>query len=250
MAYPKNGGRIESGRGHQSFLPQHHIKKNPRSEAELGICDVVLVSYTTIEAAYSEIRQTVRGLAIREEGFEDETERPGDASAAIHDETLARSNLNRANPPVVRPLCQSRAQLPLLAHSFATIVLDEAHKIRNSNTLVTCGVRQMHAEIRVAVTGTPLQDSLEDLGSLLMFLNISPWQDLVLFKRCFMTKQWQSDLPADRKAQYHDNDAILFAIRSGIGIRRVRNQLFDDEPILGTPKWDSYYSGCGLSSKP
>lgn len=71
---------------------------------------------------------------------------------------------------------------PLLDGQFYRIVLDEAHIIRSRDTGLSRAACDVSAERRWAVTGTPIQNSLEDLGSLLKFLRIKPFDDEKSFK--------------------------------------------------------------------
>ncbi|KAI5357744.1 putative helicase, P-loop containing nucleoside triphosphate hydrolase, SNF2-like domain superfamily [Septoria linicola] len=54
------------------------------------------------------------------------------------------------------------------------IVLDEGHQIRTQTTKVSKACCALHSQRRWAVTGTPVQNSLYDLGALIKFLRISP----------------------------------------------------------------------------
>ena len=53
---------------------------------------------------------------------------------------------------------------------FNYLVLDEGHKIKNHESLIAQGVRHIHCENRLILTGTPLQNNLVELWSLLNFL--------------------------------------------------------------------------------
>ncbi|XVF62919.1 hypothetical protein PTKIN_Ptkin09bG0047400 [Pterospermum kingtungense] len=55
------------------------------------------------------------------------------------------------------------------------IVLDEAHTIKSSKTLGARAAFALSAHCRWCLSGTPLQNSLEDLYSLLCFLHVEPW---------------------------------------------------------------------------
>ena len=57
------------------------------------------------------------------------------------------------------------------------IVLDEGHQIRNANTKITQACYALSAQRRWVVTGTPVQNKLDDLGSLFRFLRIKPFDD-------------------------------------------------------------------------
>ncbi|CAN8102178.1 unnamed protein product [Discula destructiva] len=71
---------------------------------------------------------------------------------------------------------------PLEEIGWFRIVLDEAHAIREPSTLTFKAICRLHASRRWAVTGTPVQNKLDDLGSLLAFLRIKPFHDRNVFK--------------------------------------------------------------------
>ncbi|KAJ1270251.1 hypothetical protein BS78_06G039700 [Paspalum vaginatum] len=55
------------------------------------------------------------------------------------------------------------------------IVLDEAHTIKSPKTKGAQAAFRLNSECRWCLTGTPLQNNLEDLYSLLCFLHVEPW---------------------------------------------------------------------------
>lgn len=59
----------------------------------------------------------------------------------------------------------------LLASSFSTIVLDEAQAIKNPATKRAKLIFQLEAEMRLATTGTPIENHLGELWSLFRFIN-------------------------------------------------------------------------------
>ncbi|KAK1758206.1 SNF2 family N-terminal domain-containing protein [Echria macrotheca] len=63
------------------------------------------------------------------------------------------------------------------------VVLDEAHIIRNSSTKHFRAVRSIPAHMRWCITGTPIQNSLDDLGALTRFLDLPILSDVHNFRR-------------------------------------------------------------------
>lgn len=66
---------------------------------------------------------------------------------------------------------------PLQQIRWFRIVLDEAHTIREQKTVQSQVIYSLWATRRWAVTGTPIQNRLEDLGSLVKFLRLYPYNE-------------------------------------------------------------------------
>ena len=62
------------------------------------------------------------------------------------------------------------------------VILDEAHTIKNRNAKATQACYALRAEYRWCLTGTPMQNNLDELQSLIRFLRIKPYDDLKIWK--------------------------------------------------------------------
>lgn len=71
---------------------------------------------------------------------------------------------------------------PLLQIVWARIILDEAHNVKNPRVQTSIAVCKLQACARWAVTGTPIQNNLLDMYSLLKFLRCSPFDEFNLWK--------------------------------------------------------------------
>lgn len=76
---------------------------------------------------------------------------------------------------------------PLEEIGWFRIVLDEAHMIREQNTLLFKSAIRLQAERRWAVTGTPVQNKLDDLAALLAFLRLKPFDEKGKFTQFITT---------------------------------------------------------------
>lgn len=66
---------------------------------------------------------------------------------------------------------------PLEEVGWFRVVLDEAHMIREQSTLQFKAICRLQANRRWAVTGTPVQNKLDDLAALLAFLRLKPFDE-------------------------------------------------------------------------
>lgn len=63
------------------------------------------------------------------------------------------------------------------------VILDEAHSIKNRNAKSTKACYALRSEYRWCLTGTPLQNNLDELQSLVSFLRVSPYDNLQEWKK-------------------------------------------------------------------
>lgn len=58
----------------------------------------------------------------------------------------------------------------LLSFKWEYVIVDEAHKLKNEDSQISKRLRQLDSRYRLLLTGTPLQNNLHELWSLLNFL--------------------------------------------------------------------------------
>ncbi|PGH14998.1 hypothetical protein AJ79_02678 [Helicocarpus griseus UAMH5409] len=68
------------------------------------------------------------------------------------------------------------------ASHWYRIILDEAHTIKNRNAKATQAACALKSEYRWCLTGTPMQNNLNELQSLINFLRIKPYNDLAAWR--------------------------------------------------------------------
>lgn len=107
-----------------------------------------------------------------------------------------------------------RGGSPLFDETWHRVVLDEAHTIKNRSTLTARATYRLEADRRWALTGTPIQNRLTDLYSLLRFLRVEPWGD-VRFFHSFLAKPFASQNPKALD--------IVQAILSSLLLRREKH---------------------------
>lgn len=84
--------------------------------------------------------------------------------------------------------------------SWAGIVLDEAQNIKNPETKKSRAARSLHADYRIALTGTPVENNVGDLWSIMEFLNPGLLDTQAEFKRRFFIpiQAWRDEQAAER----------------------------------------------------
>lgn len=77
--------------------------------------------------------------------------------------------------------------------NFKTIVIDEAQNIKNNNTGITKTVKSMKASTRLALTGTPIENSINELWSIFDFVMPGFLGDLDNFDKKYRIKDFDED---------------------------------------------------------
>ncbi|PYH29360.1 DEAD/DEAH box helicase [Aspergillus neoniger CBS 115656] len=72
---------------------------------------------------------------------------------------------------------------PIFQTTFFRIVLDEAHHIKSRSTRVHEAACNISADRRWCLTGTPIQNDLDDLGALVSFLRVPLLEDREVFRK-------------------------------------------------------------------
>ncbi|GAA5829787.1 hypothetical protein JCM11251_007878 [Rhodosporidiobolus azoricus] len=81
-----------------------------------------------------------------------------------------------------------REKAPLRKLSWEYIIIDEAHRIKNVDSMLSQIVRLFDSRGRLLITGTPLQNNLHELWALLNFLLPDVFSDVADFDAWFASK--------------------------------------------------------------
>ena len=101
-------------------------------------------------------------------------------------------------------LIRDRAMLQKTKWKY--LVVDEAHRLKNMDCRLIRELRQLQAPNRLLLTGTPLQNNLTELWSLLNFLLPSVFNDVVAFKTWFAFDEEITRMQESRDAEENDGE--------------------------------------------
>ena len=118
------------------------------------------------------------------------------------------------------------------------VVLDEAQNIKNSDAKQSQAVRQLDAEFRIALTGTPVENRLTELWAILDFLNPGYLGPKNFFQRRFAT-------PIER----YGDTASLQTLRSLVQPFILRRLKTDKAIIQDLPEKQEMTVFCGLTNE-
>ncbi|RCH89099.1 hypothetical protein CU098_000185, partial [Rhizopus stolonifer] len=117
---------------------------------------------------------------------------------------------------------------PLSYIRFHRVILDEAHTIKNKQTLGARGCCRIEATYRWCLTATPIQNKVDELYSLIKFLRIRPFCDWDEFRDAIVKPMKDG---SHRKAI-----RVAYVLMKAIALRRSKKAKIDGRPILDLPE--------------
>nr|KAF6378326.1 helicase like transcription factor [Myotis myotis] len=129
---------------------------------------------------------------------------------------------------------------PLHSIRWLRVILDEGHAIRNPNAQQTKAVLHLEAERKWVLTGTPIQNSLKDLWSLLSFLKLKPFLDREWWHRTIQRPVTMGDEGGLRRLQ---------SLIKNITLRRTKTSKVKGKPVLELPERKVFIQHITLSDE-
>jgi SNF2 family DNA or RNA helicase len=125
-----------------------------------------------------------------------------------------------------------RDRLGLLGHEcmWYRVIIDEAHNIKNRNAKSSKACAELMAHHRLCMTGTPMNNSIDELYPLLRFLKVEPYLDWPKFSM-EVGKPMKSTNPGMRTRALKRVQILLRSIM----LRRQKDSTVDGKPISVLP---------------
>jgi superfamily II DNA or RNA helicase len=109
-------------------------------------------------------------------------------------------------------------------HQFRFLILDESQYIKNKNSKIFKAVNQINANHKISLSGTPIENSLDDLWSQMQFINPN-----ILGSYPFFVENYK--FPIEKKQDQNSLLELKNLIKPFI-LRRTKEQVLKDLPEL------------------
>ncbi|KAG9021750.1 hypothetical protein FS837_007005, partial [Tulasnella sp. UAMH 9824] len=201
----------------------HHGASRSKDGARLAQFDVVMTSYQTLSAEWKNHDGISNKDDASAKGKGKSKVVESDESEESDDDFVAAAKRLKAKKVKAAP----KKHAALFERPWLRVVLDEAHTIKSRTTQGAKACYALQAKYRWCLTGTPIQNSVEELFSLLHFLQVRPLNDWDTFKAQISNpiKAGRSAVPMKR----------LHVVLSAIMLRRTKTQVVNGKPILSLP---------------
>jgi len=152
-----------------------------------------------------------------------------------------------SKPTTASPRLKSdRPHAPLLSIDFFEGIIDEAHTIRGLKNVRGYALCHVKARYRVCLTGTPMQNGMWDVFSLLRFMRHAPLDRQPFFKLCFINR---SKKRKDNWRRVNKNKEIMLGLLlASVMLRRGRMLKFEGKPLADVKQWQHNF--CKIKLKP
>lgn len=134
-------------------------------------------------------------------------------------------------PKEVKATKQQRSPGPLYKVEWHRIILDEAQAIKNRHSDAHRATAELRAKFRWAATGTPIQNSIDDIYSLFLFLRYHVVGSYAEWRTRFKSPLEGQSTAARRERVFKQFQAILGPVL----LRRAKHDRIEGKPVIPLP---------------
>uniref|UniRef100_A0A0E0JPH8 Uncharacterized protein n=1 Tax=Oryza punctata TaxID=4537 RepID=A0A0E0JPH8_ORYPU len=197
----------------------YHGSNRTKDPNDLTKYDVVLTTYSIVSMEVP--KQSSPDSDDEEKGKPDRYGAPvGSSGSKKRKTSSSKKNKSGSTPESKLP------EKPLAKVAWFRVILDEAQSIKNYRTQVARACWGLRAKRRWCLSGTPIQNAVEDLYSYFRFLRYDPYAEYKKF--CFMIKTPISRNPI---TGYKKLQVVLKTVM----LRRTKATMLDGKPIISLP---------------
>ncbi|TFY59845.1 hypothetical protein EVJ58_g5522 [Rhodofomes roseus] len=168
-------GRIREGAPLRVYV--YHGNARRPDPTFLADFDAVITTYSTLASEFS--KQTKSMASAEDDDDEDDNSSDGERLEVDErgNQFIKLSKPKKAGKK--RKKCGNGVEVtsPLQSVDWFRVVLDEAHSIKETSTVACRASCDLVADRRLCLTGTPVQNKLDDVYALIKFLRLEPLDD-------------------------------------------------------------------------
>ncbi|EGR30279.1 hypothetical protein IMG5_136090 [Ichthyophthirius multifiliis] len=204
-------------------LIQYDLEKNRRKKGQLGT--LIVLTVTTLGQWRNEIDKfSVQGSVKVLSFYEKRDSMEGN----IVDYDIVLTTYG-----VLGIEFKKKDKSIIFKNNWRRVILDEAQKIKSKESQVSEACYFLKSEFKWALTGTPLENKIDDLYSLFKFLEVNAFSEWRFWKKYVSL--------GNSSGQFGMNTDVLHALLKPIILRRQKDCKYQDgKDIISLPKKNIY----------
>ncbi|KAF7311329.1 hypothetical protein MKEN_01034600 [Mycena kentingensis (nom. inval.)] len=206
---------------------KHQGVGRTKSALALKRAHVVITTYDTVRSEHAAFAPTtkddIKAKAKKAAAADASEEESAEESEVEH---FGRKLASKSKPAAKKPAKPKACAL--FEVKWFRVVLDEAHNIKNRTTKNAIACCALESKFRWCLTGTPMQNSVDELFSLLKFLKIKPLNEWERFNEQ-IAKPVKNGRGASRAMKR------LHVVLQKVMLRRTKTQQINGKALVELP---------------
>ncbi|KAF8314018.1 hypothetical protein DL93DRAFT_1101779 [Clavulina sp. PMI_390] len=206
------------------LVVRHHGPSRTTNPEILKRADVVITTYSTLTSEHKVHTGSAGRDASKKKAAEEEKKKEEESDS---DDSLIGRSLPKKKIAPKRATKEKPKLSALFQVGFWRIFLDEAQNIKNRSSKAALACWALEAKYRWVLTGTPIQNSVDELYPLFRFLKIRPLNDWDNFSSV-ISKPVKDGRSKNAMKRLH-------VVLNATMLRRTKNQQINGKPIIVLP---------------
>lgn len=221
--------------GKQPSIYIYHGPGRSTDAHYVGSYDIVMTTYATLASEFANQHTWIAGGENEEESEGEEFEEVDANGDPVAGKQKQRSKKRKRHTGKEAPNTLQRIE-------WFRIVLDEAHTIKEARTMQCKAVCNLSAQRRLSLTGTPVQNRLDDLFAQVRFLRLYPFTERAVWNEHCAQRRAKNSITSRTNANQNNEPLEQMAlvkvqtIMKFLTLRRTKaSKTADGRPLLELP---------------
>ncbi|KDQ30973.1 hypothetical protein PLEOSDRAFT_1054121 [Pleurotus ostreatus PC15] len=180
LQFGQNESKAQGRSGTSLRVYIYHGNARRPDPAFLSDFDAVITTYATLASEYSKQSKSLANVDAEDEDEDGPSSDCGGVDVDDNGNQILRLPKPRKSGLKRKKRCTANAtetSSALQSVHWFRVVLDEAHCIKETSTVGSRASCDLVADRRLCLTGTPVQNKLDDVFALIKFLRLTPFDD-------------------------------------------------------------------------